>query len=302
MNHPFAHPASTKLFENISDVFRKRKIFQRKDRHIIFVCGGRVKLYSRSLRYKFIKYAKKNLRQLRIFRAEAATEDLSKDDTPEFQNIADFESFIANFTDCVLIFPESEGSISELSYFSGKDIIVKKVLVANDLKEQSDSFINLGPIDKVNKYSSFRPHINIDPINPDFDIIKKRLKNRLPIKRAKILQFDDFSELEQKQRLFVIFQIIYIFKVLNLDGIFFSIKKIFNYNIERREVKHILSFLIAVKYLTRLKEDDSYFTYNQNIEPFLEFSDYNISDLQAKTSYYYYEHNEKIMNLIRKIK
>lgn len=301
MDHPFNHPASNSLFKNISKIFKKKSIFQKKDRHIIFVCGGPVRLHSRSLRNKFIKYQKKYLKEFRIFIAEVAAEDISIDDVPEFYNIADFESFFANFADCVLIFPESAGSISEISYFSKDKEIARNILIANDITKQYDSFINLGPIDKIDKISIFKPHILIDSNSPNFDTINERLKLRLPRIKSKRFRFRIFSNLNPKEKLYVIFQIIYIFKVMTIDGIFCCISEIFKGNVDRSGIKKILSFLVALKYIKRVKQDSAYFTPNRNIEPFLEFRNYDVSDLQVMAIAYFRKYHEESYDLLKEI-
>ncbi len=301
MTHPFKHPASKSLFVLIRKIFEKKLIFQNKEGHIIFVCGGKVRHYSRTQRYRFIKFASKYTKQFRTFIAEAATEDLLNDDEPEFNNIADFESIIASLADCILIFPESEGSISEISYFSNDENIAKKILVANDINEQGDSFINLGPINKIDKISIFQPTIRIDFDSHKFDVIKERLHIRLTRSKSKRFHFNKFSNLNPKERLSIIFQIVYIFKILTIDGIFFCIEEIFSGEVDKREIRHILSFLIAVKYLRRVKKDSAYFTPNRNIDPFLEIRNYDISNLQAMTAFYFSKYHKESYDLLEKI-
>ncbi len=301
MTHPFIHPASKSLFLSIRKILKNKIIFQNKEGQIIFVCGGRIRQYSRTQRYRFIKYARRHAKQFRIFVAESATEDLINDDEPEFNNIADFESIIANLADCILIFPESEGSISEISYFSNDDEIAKKILVANDYNEQGDSFINLGPINIIDKKSRFQPTIRIDFNSNKFDVITERLHTRLTRSRSKRFHFKKFSNLNPKERLSIIFQIVYIFKILTIDGILFSIEKIFRESINKREIRHILSFLVAVKYLKRIKEDSAYFTPNRNIDPFLEFRNYDISNLQAQTVLFFSKYHKESYALLEEI-
>lgn len=303
MSHPFTHPASSSLIKNIKSVFRNIPVYKKPDRHIIFLCGGSVKSYSRSLRYRFYKYAKKNLDQFRFFIAENATQDLSGDEEPEFLNIADFETFVANFTDCVLIILESPGSISEVSYFSNDQNILRKILVVNDISMQHDSFITLGPIDKVNEISYFKSQIFIDFNSPNFSAIVTRLQERLLRQRSTRFRFalKYFSNLKHKERLYVIFQLIYIFKVLTLDGIFYCIDNLFRGDIDKREIKHILSFLVASGYLKRIAADQSYFTVHQNIKPFLEFHKYDVSSLQIITADYFRKHHQESYELLKEI-
>ena len=113
MTGPFGHPSSDHLFSEVRDVLSKKRIFVEVARGIVFVCGGPVKKYSRSLRYRFLQYAHQEIPHLRMFLAEDAARDLTTHNEPEFVNIADFESLVAGVADCILVFPESAGSIAE---------------------------------------------------------------------------------------------------------------------------------------------------------------------------------------------
>lgn len=111
------HPSGTVLLDEVKTIFETKKIVQKIDRHIIFVCGGSIKDYSRSARKRFLKYAKKNLSKFRIFLAEDASKDLTNYDNPQFINIAGFESLVTAVSDCIILFPESPGSIAEVGFF-----------------------------------------------------------------------------------------------------------------------------------------------------------------------------------------
>jgi len=193
MLNPFTHPSSNKLLDEIIAHFKAGNFYQKKNRHIIFLCGGSVRAYSRSLRKKFIRYTSKNLPQFRILLAETVVDDISQHNEPEFYNIADFETFLAEISDCLLIFPESAGSIAEIGFFSNNPNTAKKVLAVVDLNKQHDSFIYVGPIDKIRSTSLFKDVV-IDYSKPDFTPIKKRLEERLPTKKSKSLSYIKFID------------------------------------------------------------------------------------------------------------
>ncbi|RLB37416.1 MAG: hypothetical protein DRH12_14380, partial [Deltaproteobacteria bacterium] len=140
MSTPFNHPSGQRLLGVVSKVFRNKEVFERKDRHIIFVCGGPVRSRSRSMRYRFLKYSQKSLSQYRFFLAEAATKDIVEHNEPEFINLVDFERLVAETSDCIILFIESPGSIGELGYFVNNKETVKKLLVVNDVRKQKESF------------------------------------------------------------------------------------------------------------------------------------------------------------------
>ena len=72
-----------------------------------------------------------------VFLAEAAATDVLEYHRPRFLNLAEFERALANIADCILIFPESPGSLSELGYFAAFDELRQKCLIVNDLRRQA---------------------------------------------------------------------------------------------------------------------------------------------------------------------
>jgi hypothetical protein len=297
MISPFAHPSSVKLLGRVSEVFQSKKVFQRKDRHIVFVCGGSVQLRSRSKRASFLRYSQSSLNNFRIFLAETATKDLSQHEE-SFINIADFETLIAEVSDCIIIFPESAGSIAEIGFFTNSIKAVKKLLVINDFKKQSDSFINIGLIDKINKKSIFRSTIPIDFSHPEFSAIKDRLISRCPARTAKRLHFRNFSQFDTQQKLYIIFQIVFIFKAMKLEYIIECLSKVFGKVKNRKQIKYLISILIAANYLERKGDDLEYFIPTKTAEPFLEFRNYDINDLQADAVSFFEKYDKETYKVI----
>jgi hypothetical protein len=298
---PFSHPSSDKLLRKVFDVFSSKKVFQRKNRHIIFVCGGSVQPRSRSMRHRFLKYSRDSIENFRFFLAEAATQDLTQHGEPQFINIADFETLVAEVSDCILLFPESAGSIAEIGFFANSTKAVKKLLVVNDLTMQSDSFINIGLIDRINNKSIFRPIIITRYNQPDFPQIRERLISRLPAKTGKKFDFIKYYELNVQQRLFVIFQLIYIFKALKYESIIKSLTTIFGHIDNETEINHLISILVAAKYLERRGDDLEYFIPSAGAEPFLEFRNFDIQELQADVVAFYEEYHRETYDIIGEV-
>ena len=167
MSDPFSHPSSTKLLGDIKNILNSKDIFQRLDRHLIFVCGGPMSKDPPTMRDQFIQYSFKELQQFRVFLVESATQDLTQYNKPEFFNIADIETLVADISDCIILFPESVGSVAEVGYFANSTKIIKKLMVVNDVKYQNDSFLNIGILDKINSYSLFKPVILANFDQPD---------------------------------------------------------------------------------------------------------------------------------------
>lgn len=298
MTKSFTHPSSRYLLERVSDVFKSKKIVQRKDRHILFLCGGSVAPRSRYMRKRFINYSEDSLPEFRMFLAEAATRDLTQHGSSDFVNIADFEELVSEISDCIVLFPESPGSIAEVGFFANSNNAIKKLLVINDVAKQGESFINIGIFDKINKESNFRPVLVMDYKHPNFGMIKERL-SRLPLKTTKSFEIKKFSSLKDYEKLYVIFQIVFIFKALTFEDIMYCLRQIIGSNRnDSDKVKHLLSILIATKYIERRGDAQDYFVPTSTTKPFLEFRNYDIQDLQAIITSFFKQHKVEAYDFI----
>lgn len=297
MPHPFNHPSSQKLLGDLSSVFKSDYVFQKKDRHIIFLCGGSVQPRKQSLRNKFWKYSRSELKKCRIFLAETVVQDVKEYEDPEFLNIADFESFLANVSDCILIFPESPGSIAELGYFSNNKKLIKKLLAVKDLNLQHDSFINIGPLDKVERESNFQT-VFVDRKAPNFDQIKNRLYDRLPTGKAKKFTFKRFTEYDHKEKLYILFQFIIVFRAMNLSGLIYCLNEIFG-RVNKKEIQHFISFLVASRHIKRAGRYSNYYVPISDSEAFIDFRRTDIiNELKAASILYYQKHHEETYRII----
>ena len=254
VSHPFKHPSSDVLLERVAHLFHTDGIYSTRDRRIIFLCGGPVggSGAGTSLRSRFLQYASRYMKHYRIFLAEAAYKNYLNIETEEFFNVADFESILADISDCVVLFPESPGSYSEAGFFSQSEEIRKKVLIVNNAKMQSvDSFLSIGPIDLFNSYSRFKSaiYIDYDAIKPRFLDIKKRIENRLPTKQREIFNFDDEFSLSTKNQLYLLFELVTILKATTIEGLEYVLEKSFM-NTDFSKYKQLLSILIAGDYLS----------------------------------------------------
>lgn len=123
---------------------------------LIFVCGA---TRIGSLRDSYIHYAATHHKEFSFFRAESILQGLE-----DKGDLLTLEDQFADYSDCLLIFCESESAYAELGAFSLKEELAGKTLVINDRKyEKSTSFINLGPLAKLEKKSKFGGSIWIDP-------------------------------------------------------------------------------------------------------------------------------------------
>ena len=102
--------------KKVAQVFSTRKVFLTKKHHIVFVCGGSIQNGSTSVRSKFLTYAENNLKGLTVFVAEYAWIDLLSFSSPQFVNLSEFENLVSEISDCILIFPETDGAVAELGF------------------------------------------------------------------------------------------------------------------------------------------------------------------------------------------
>lgn len=262
MTPQLTHPSSATLLGELGHFFRSKRIFTRSDRRLVFLCGGAVSPDRTSFRGKLLDYARKSLPEFRFFLAEDAARDLFRYGDPIFINIAEFEALLSDLADCVLIIPESPGSIAELGYFSALEETRKKLLVVTDLKFQGDeSFLSLGPIELVNRHSRYRPAIQLSlkAKNPTFRPIAKILR-RYELENRGHFEFKNYDQLSIQHRLFVIFELIYLFGGISYDAIELLIQKTFFDHeslpdSQKQDLRQLLSILCAGHYVRRLGED-----------------------------------------------
>lgn len=162
-DRPLTHPKARVYVRRLVDCLKDNNFYIKRNRRIVFVCGARVNAAAPCYRDNFLAWAKGNIgNEARLLLAEnaygAATAHGSR-----FINIGDFEQLLAEIADCVLIFPESAGSFSEVGIFATKEPIRNKTLIARDTKyDVEDSFLLLGPFHTIGTHSLFHPGASFD--------------------------------------------------------------------------------------------------------------------------------------------
>jgi hypothetical protein len=214
---PLQPPSLLKLktFERFKRGIRGKGILRKSDSIIIFVCGANPtpdRPFSR--RKLFMDYAKKHLGNFRFFLAEEVFTTLT---TPNVDDLLTIEDRLGGFSDCIIIFCESESAFAELGAFCLKDLLVEQVLIVNDARLKSvDSFINRGPIARADKRSKFKPTIQADfgSILRSAPEIKQRLESIIPHRRSHRIEFKEesgFSVLAPKDQLLLLADFIHLF-------------------------------------------------------------------------------------------
>lgn len=299
LDRQFGHPSSQSLLDSVAEVFKKKVIFAKNDRHIVFVCGGNDKRKKRAVRTLFLGYAKRCLRHFRVFLAENAAKDLLSHSKPRFLNVAQFEDLIAEVADCVLIFPESPGSVAELAYFSRDPRIRDKILVVNDARLQAeDSFLNMGPLALISDTSIFRPTIQIDYRDPKFTLVKKRLARHFPSHNRDRVDYSDHDKLTARDKFYAVYEIVRIFGAINLNGVAKCMEVIFGAaNVD--DLSRYLSILIAADYIVRKGAGRQYFSPKSGVSSFLEYEHFSTNGLMAHAASYYKENEPEVFKLLQ---
>ena len=299
MHHPFDHPASKSLIERVVQSFRSEAVYLVTDRKFLFVCGGPVDPGSGSIRAKFLDYASAHLDGFRVFLAEAAARDVVEHGRPRFLNIAEFEDFLASIADCILIFPESPGSFSELGYFAANSEIRSKCIVANDLVYQAEeSFINNGPIRLFDLDSVFQPTILISYRgDPDFKPIRQRLEKRAARRRER-LRFSSFDDLDVKSKMAIVAELVHDFRIINIDGLMHILERGFNSITPPELIRRVLSILVSTGYLSGVRTDLDFFGPADTELRLVEFDHFDTDRLAVDVTGYYRRHAPYIYDLL----
>jgi hypothetical protein len=296
----FTHPKGRRLLEEVGKIFAgDGTIFEKKDKHIIFVCGGPVRAGSNSLRSRFLNWAKTELPDIVPVLAEDAYGESYSDELPKFVNLGHFERLIAGVSDCVLIFPESVGSYAEIGLFSATSIKTK-ILVANqDIHHDGDSFLNLGPISQINSSSFLRPAIAVstDHAERGFDAVKERLARLKRRSNRRKFCYGTYPQLSMEDKLVAVLATIILLRAVTLPGLTQSVKTTFG-TVNKPELQHLLSVLVAGQYVLRSGE---YVLPNPVVRPFLEFEKIYLEEVIGSATLFYQRHYPKTLECLRTI-
>ncbi len=266
--------------QEVAQIFRSGRLLIRRDHKLLFVCGGPTN--EKNHRSAFLQYSAENLPDYKIFLAESSFSDIRADGDHNFINISDLERFICDVADFVLIFPESAGSFAEVGYFSAFDDLSAKTLVANQIGHQADpSFLNLGPIHKINQKSQFGQTVYVvcDGNEPDFEPIKGVLGSA-GHKKSYRIEGDEIENAGLKQKFYIAIHLFSVFPILHPVELSILFKNIFgksNYS----EVRYIVSVLASAKYITR-GEDEPLFFANVSDFTLAEIEGISTDEIKAK--------------------
>jgi len=299
MSELFSNSAGEQLLVSLRKVFEEKQVYHRKNRFIMFVCGGQLEEGQSSLRKQFIDWAEQNLQEFVCLIAELALKDSFAGEGRSFVNLSQFEAILADVADCVLIFPESPGSFAETGFFSNSKVIRAKTLVINPLSLQTvDSFLNLGPIDTISSFSFLKPTVLLNA--SDFAPIAQRLKERVrrPEHRER-LPFQSFSQFNFKQKLLVVFEVLRLLRLATLKTLRYVLRECFGGNPKKAEVKHVLRILLAAKFIQRAGETE-YFTTIPGIN-LVEIEHLEVEKVFAQIQFFYQKYSKELYDALPEV-
>jgi hypothetical protein len=298
MSQLFSNAAGEQLLGSLRKIFQNKRIYYRKDRFIMFVCGGRFDEAAVSLRKGFIEWASRNLPQFVCLMAEDALKDSFAGEGRKFVNLSNFESILADVADCVVIFPESPGSFAEVGFFANSKISEKTLVVNPLLLQAVESFLNLGPIDTIGSVSFLKPTILIDAQGvPDFTPIGQRLRERVkwPEHRER-LPYQTFGQFNFKQKLLVVFEVLRLLRLADLATLRQVLQACFNGNPRYQELKHLLMILLAAKFIRRDAESE-YFTTIPGVH-LIEIEHLEVEKISAQVLFFYQRYSKELYDAL----
>ena len=253
----------------LKDSFESNEVFFKTDSTIVFLCGKKIEPGKNSARQLLLDYSNKHFPHYLFFLAEDFFDAYPL--SPQ-KDLLSIEHFLTKYSDCIVIILESESAFAELGAFSIVDDIAKNLLIINDKNYKDDpSFINLGPIKKINRISNFGKVINtnLDTVVLSAFEIDQRLKknSRKHRKRIKISDYSDFKKLDGKERLLLLLDIINIFEPINFSEIILLLKELFgegNYDIQ-----FDIGLLIALKLISSV--GDYYVRNTKDLKYYFDF-------------------------------
>lgn len=256
---------------------------------IIFLCGGADE--TKSARYLFLNYLKKFHSDLDISIAEVFTKIQKGKD-----NLLNLENMLADYSDCIVIFLESSGAVAELGAFCNKENLVKKLLVINEKQHKdSVSFINEGPIKKIQSESEFKEvlYCNMSAPLQIAEYIVSVIETSKLRKRKSIVLKD--SELPKKGKLHLLIDLLMILNPISKDDLskIAQVIKVFE---KEKNADQMLDIVEALGYIESY--DGYIFPKKYYLEPFLQHKNIvSQKKVRATVLQYYRKNDPKRINI-----
>jgi len=137
-----------------TEIVKKSFLTSSNYKTIVFVCGKDRKEKD-TIRQRFLDHCFSNHIEISPILAEEAADKSLFD-----WDFLTQERLIASFSGAIVIAVESMGSVCELGSFAYLDSVARKTYVLDDMQyKDNDSFISLGPIEKIKRLGKPHEHI-----------------------------------------------------------------------------------------------------------------------------------------------
>jgi hypothetical protein len=257
-NRPLTHPAAQRLTARLVEGLLSAPLVERR-RLLVFVCGGKIEPGATNDRAMFLGWARQHVEDLALCLLSEDAYSATLIGTTKFINLSDFEKVLAMVSDCVLIFPESAGSYSELGIFATVDQIRDKTLIANRASHLlHDSFLMKGPLHTINTSSRFQPGVVFDPTSsagPPFpEQVWTRIKENTAHYQARRQPSDQhFVDMPWMDQIAVLSWILSITCIAKFGDLLHIIRLAYTKKRnDSQSLKNALSLMLALQQLTDL--------------------------------------------------
>lgn len=249
MTHPITTGESRAIRDRMLNLMRKG-LHRTSATNIIFVCGGDGEKH---LRPRFIEYMAAELPEYLPFRPESAQSDYFEQDHEETLNLSQFEELISDLSLGIVLFAESPGSYAETGLFSALVNARKKTLVILDEVHQGPgSFLAFGPVATITAKSRLGAAIQLNIENPNFNLIRDRIRNRIPVpKTRKSIGERGFSDLDSQEIMALIWFVVRTLQACSFEDISFIMTGLFEAHASDARIKQILSVMVGADLLIR---------------------------------------------------
>ncbi len=265
---------------------------------IIFLCG---KAYTGEpgARQIFHEYAKRHLSEYIFLIAEDVFANIEKN---SLHDLLTLESYMADCSDCIIIMLETESTFAELGAFAYSDSIAKKILIINDkIHKDSKSFVNLGPIQKVNKKSKFGKTIYTDLCVVTSCVAE--IKNRLSAIQRKVsisVKIENIDELnsKHKERLLFLSELIWFFSPITTKEIVYYLKNHYACG-NFKHLQEDLALLESFKFIKKSNEtSDNFYLFGEKRYDFIKFDISVRSQIRSRIITYYAKYHPLKMKIL----
>lgn len=275
---------------------KRKNTFLKSDSILIFTCGAHRNDPERRGRATLLEYANKHLHEYKFFMAEDFFDTFSGADK---SNLLSLEEQMAQYSDCIVIVLESESTFAELGAFAISKEIAQLCLIINEIEfKDSESFINQGPIKKLNDVSLFKPVINVklESISTAFNELESRLRI-IKKERNKSVDFSTYEKLSKgtsKHRLLFLLDLISLFSPIKNTELVDILKLI--YGDEDFKIGFEKALLKALG-MIEIRDDYIYQSVN-DMKLYFEYKGFNVNKLRARVVNLYHKYSRDRMTYL----